>query len=118
MAPADEGGEPACWAHLFEAQWPDIAARDDLHRVGADRTGPWSEMLGGVADSLTKAGSLAQVRLVQEWCRDFTHRPFGSSAPGHHQLITTIRGRNHMRSRRLRWLALALPLSLGGRELR
>lgn len=31
-APADEGGEPACWAHLFEDQRTDVTNRDHIRR--------------------------------------------------------------------------------------
>jgi hemoglobin len=34
--PCDEGGEPACWAHLFEDQRPDITTRDDVQRLVVD----------------------------------------------------------------------------------
>jgi hemoglobin len=48
--PADEGGDPACWAHLFESPTSDIRGRSDIDRFVRDfyRQAAMDEMLGPI----------------------------------------------------------------------
>ncbi len=48
--PVDEGGDPACWAHLFETPESDIADRDDVEHFVRDfyRQAAMDDVLGPV----------------------------------------------------------------------
>jgi hemoglobin len=106
MDPRDEGGEPACWAHLVDDR-RDIASRDDLHRLVVDfyRDVAMDDLLGPIFASARVDWSVHIPKLVDFWAWQllgepgYERNPLRAHEPAH---ARTPFGDEHYR----RWLEL------------
>lgn len=77
MAPGDEGGEPACWAHLFEDERPDITTRDDIRQfvVAFYRDVAMDDVLGPIFAAAHVDWSAHIPKLVDFWAWQLLGEP-------------------------------------------
>src|SRR5262245_25358730 len=103
----DEGGDPACWAHLFDDLRHDIVGRDDLERlvVGFYRDAAMDELLGPIFHAAHVDWSVHIPKLVDFWAwqlfgkRGYEGNPLRAHEPSHAR--TPFRPENYER-----WLGL------------
>lgn len=65
----DEGGDPACWAHLFEDQRRDITTRDDIRQLVVDfyRDVAMDDLLGPIFAAAHVDWSVHIPKLTDFW---------------------------------------------------
>lgn len=89
--PADEGGDPACWAHLFETPTSDIRGRSDIERFVRDfyRQAAMDEVLGPIFAAAGMNWNAHIETLVEFWSwqlfarRGYEGNPLRAHEPVH-----------------------------------
>lgn len=73
----DEGGDPACWAHLFWDQRPDITTRDDIRRLVVDfyRDVAMDDLLGPIFAAAHVDWSVHIPKLIDFWAWQLLGEP-------------------------------------------
>ena len=104
---ADEGGDPACWSHLFDEMRHDIIGRDDVERlvVSFYRDAAMDDLLGPIFHAAHVDWSVHIPKLVDFWAwqlfgeRGYEGNPLRAHEPAH--------GRTPFRAEHYeRWLEL------------
>ncbi len=88
---ADEGGDPACWAHLFNDMRHDITGRDDIQRlvVAFYRDAAMDDLLGPIFHAAHVDWSVHIPKLVDFWAwqlfgeRGYDNNPLRAHEPAH-----------------------------------
>jgi hemoglobin len=91
MTPTDEGGDPACWAHLVEPPMTDIADRVDIERFVRDfyRQAAMDDVLGPVFAAAGMNWNAHIETLVEFWSwqlfgeRGYVGNPLRAHEPAH-----------------------------------
>ncbi len=87
----DEGGDPACWAHLFDDTRHDIADREDVQRlvVSFYRSAMTDDLLAPIFDAAHVDWSVHIPKLVAFWSwqlfgeRGYEGNPLRAHEPSH-----------------------------------
>lgn len=73
----DEGGDPACWAHLFWDQRPDITTREDIRQLVVDfyRDVAMDDLLGPIFAAAHVDWSVHIPKLIDFWAWQLLGEP-------------------------------------------
>lgn len=73
----EEGGDPPCWAHLFDAEPPDLATRADIQRLVVDfyRDVAMDDTLGPIFAAAHVDWSVHIPKLVDFWAWQLLDEP-------------------------------------------